>query len=148
MARRISDDFEEDLDDAGGVALLVDNRQLPLAIAISHACEKKGLKGLKKALKGGSNANAPFTDTTGVQRLPLHCVLAQTLGATKVEAWLAGKAAVEELLKHGATAEKRDANGRTALELLKSLPLSRDDNVSGKEVIVRQIAGLIIKHQR
>ena len=40
MARRISDDFEEDLDDAGGVALLVDNRQLPLAIAISHACEK------------------------------------------------------------------------------------------------------------
>ena len=52
----------------------------------------------------------------------------------------AGKAAIEELLKQGATAEKRDANGRTALELLKSLPLSSLDTASGKEIIVRQIA--------
>ena len=43
---------------------------------------------MKKALKGGSSANAPFTDTAGVQRLPLHCVISQTLRATKPDAWV------------------------------------------------------------
>eukprot|EP00035_Acanthoeca_spectabilis_P022768 m.445650 g.445650 ORF g.445650 m.445650 type:complete len:162 (-) comp19261_c0_seq1:1737-2222(-) len=142
--RRISIEEPED-EEVEGKPLLVERRQEPLAAAMEQLLTSKGVKALGQALRKGASLNSPFTDGHGFDRLALHCAIDRTLRTDVQEEWGYGQSVIAELLARGADPNKLDANGRTALTVLKSLLLAPKDAHNGKEQMVRAIAAGLIK---
>eukprot|EP00041_Stephanoeca_diplocostata_P031880 m.1003494 g.1003494 ORF g.1003494 m.1003494 type:complete len:158 (+) comp24044_c0_seq9:271-744(+) len=144
--RRISNDGEDDNDLDTDAPLLSEHRQEPLAAAIDNIFLRRGLRDVSLALKKGASINSPFINGNGTSKLALHCCIEMTLQASEPEQWKAGQKAIIELIKMGANPNKRDASNRTALEVIKSFSLTREDAENGREQVVRDVIVSLIKH--
>eukprot|EP00040_Diaphanoeca_grandis_P005333 m.32403 g.32403 ORF g.32403 m.32403 type:complete len:160 (+) comp16635_c1_seq1:200-679(+) len=134
---------EPDEDDSDDAPLLDSTRQLPIALAVRHATEKRGVKDLHAAVKHGASVNLMFEDDGGVKRLPLHRVIEKMLLSKNQEAWEYGEAMITQLFHYGASSTQRDTQGRTPIDVLKTLPLDPHDRT--KEERVRLLVSLLIK---